>query len=113
MNKHKWYNEIVAWAMGCQIEQSLEKASGWTDWHDVVTPTFYKSGAEFRIKATVKEPKMGRCLICHSKVNLDEEMPQPEKKYLYMYNASNGNVQMRQEYIVSRNYLGKIEVQDD
>jgi hypothetical protein len=118
MNKHKWYNEIVAWAMGCQIEQSLEKASGWTDWHDVVTPTFYKSGAEFRIKATVKEPKMGRCLICHSKVNLDEEMPQPkEKKYLYVFhNVAEGKYELGNAphpAMQHRPIIGKIEVQDD
>ena len=50
MTKHKWHKEIKAWADGAEIEQTLEKASGWTDWHDVVTPVFYTKGAEFRIK---------------------------------------------------------------
>jgi len=116
MNKHKWYNEIVAWAMGSEIEQSLENASGWTDWHNVVTPTFYTSGAEFRIKPIVKEPKTGRCLICHSKVNLDEEMPQPkEKKYLYVY-IFNGTAMLTETHSGAASggrYMGKIEVQDD
>ena len=107
MNKHKWYKEIQAWSEGAEIEEF-----SYGVWEERDQPKWHLN-YQYRIKATVKEPKTGRCLICHSKVNLDEEMPQPEKKYLYMYNASNGNVQMRQEYIVSRNYLGKIEVQDD
>jgi len=57
MTQHKWAKEIHAWADGAEIEQSLENASGWTGWHIVVTPTFYTSGAEFRIKPQPKEPQ--------------------------------------------------------
>lgn len=49
--KHKWYNEIVAWAGGEKIE--VCKAGVWyqTDY-----PDFHHTGLEFRIKPQPKEP---------------------------------------------------------
>ena len=91
MAKHKWHKEICAWADGAVIEQTLEKASGWTDWHDVVTPTFYTSGAEFRIKPQPKEPK-----------------------YLYVINNW-GSLRLSEtkELRLNESYVGKIKLEID
>jgi hypothetical protein len=85
MNKHKWYNEIVAWAMGCQIE---EFAYG--EWEERDQPKWHLN-YQYRIKPQPKQPK-----------------------YLYFYNAG-GRVSCEKDKIEGWGsvYLGKIEVQDD
>jgi len=104
MTQHKWHKEIKAWADGAEIEQSLENASGWTDWHNVVTPTFYTSGAEFRIKQQPVEI-----------VASGQPFRFKEKKYLYVY-IFNGTAMLTETHsgaASGRRYMGKIEVQDD
>ena len=63
MKKHKWYNEIVAWASGAEIEcrffeQPTSKSNGfWTEW-ELMTSTYRFSEDdwwEFRIKHTPQE----------------------------------------------------------
>ncbi len=107
MSKHKWAKEIHAWADGAEIEQSLENASGWTDWHNVVTPTFYTSGAEFRIKQQPVEV-----------VASGQPFRFKEKKYLYVYKGQGYQYNLSSEKYATGSaymgaYIGKIEVQDD
>ena len=89
--KHKWHDEIVAWAKGCQIEAL--KAGIWfgTDY-----PQWDDDGCKFRIK------------------------PQPkQKKYLYVWHELNYGKAYITANVSASNvpagyaYLGKIEVQDD
>ena len=100
MTQHKWAKEIHAWADGAEIEQSLENASGWTDWHNVVTPTFYTSGAEFRIKQQPKEKKYLYVYQLGFEFKLS-----PLKKELMQFSAGDRAGDFK--------YVGKIEVQDD
>ena len=105
MTQHKWHKEIKAWADGAEIEQSLENASGWTDWHNVVTPTFYTSGAEFRIKQQPVEV-----------VASAHAFRFKEKKYLYAYiDTRFGKIEFSTEWdkTSAMPLIGKIEVQDD
>jgi hypothetical protein len=131
MMKHKWHDEIVAWAGGAEIEQTLEKADGWTDWHDVVTPTFYTKGAKFRIK-----PQQVPYWLCCGDIDrghknhhhqatyfgtADEHskrcggtVTQKEPKYLYVVNNW-GSIRLSstKELQLNEYCIGKIEVQND
>ena len=57
MNKHKWYNEIVAWAEGKPIQYKIRNKSVWNDWQDSTysnIPSF-NGDIQFRVKPnTVK-----------------------------------------------------------
>lgn len=56
MQKHKWYNEIVAWASGAEIEiRFLNSRNIWGNWHSKKTPQWDTSEkTEYRIKPTPK-----------------------------------------------------------
>jgi hypothetical protein len=84
--KHKWHDEIVAWAGGAEIEAKEKVFGEWLSINDV--PNWNEERLEFRIK------------------------PQPkEKKYLYVYYRD--KVYFLQDKDASnRYYIGKIEVQD-
>ena len=87
--KHKWHDEIVAWAGGCEIE-SMSKDIGFTTDY----PMWHANDYQFRIK------------------------PQPkEKKYLYVYFVYGRELLFRQSIVTSGHdfaqYIGKIEVEND
>jgi len=56
MNKHKWYNEIVAWAEGKTIQCRYKNTSiKWEDYNFECIPPFNNVDLEFRVKPnTVK-----------------------------------------------------------
>ena len=95
--KHKWHDEIVAWAGGAEIEAKFNKWDGWSDWElQKGGFVWFEKEAEYRIK------------------------PQPkEKKYLYVWQELNYG----KAYITASSnhscapaghgYVGKIEVNDD
>ena len=58
MQKHKWYNEIVAWAMGAEIEVLSNNDT----WGVQKKPTWAKE-CEYRIKPQPKEPQYLYCFI--------------------------------------------------
>jgi len=89
-NRHKWYNEIVAWAMGCQVEEF-----SYGVWEERDQPKWHLN-YQYRIK------------------------PQPkEKKYLYVWHELNYGKAYITANVSASNvpagyaYLGKIEVKDD
>ena len=84
-NKHKWYNEIVAWAGGAEIECFVA-----SEWYGTDYPNWDENN-EFRIKPQPKEPQ-----------------------YINVYGyLENKNITFRQQ--IGMPYIGKIklEVQDD
>ena len=87
--KHKWHDEIVAWAKGCQIEY-FSAGYGW----QVTNNPEWCEESEYRIK------------------------PQPkQKKFLYviMYDGHLNSVRLSQYSRLGEDefIFGKIEVQDD
>ena len=52
MMKHKWHDEIVAWAKGCQIEY-FSAGYGW----QVTNNPEWCEESEYRIKPQPKQPK--------------------------------------------------------
>ena len=52
MAKHKWHNEIVAWANGADIEYAL---TGIFRWHETSNPHWDDLRLSFRIKPPVKD----------------------------------------------------------
>lgn len=56
MAQHKWYNEIVAWASGAEIEiRFLNSKNIWGQWHSKRTPQWDTSErTEYRIKPQPK-----------------------------------------------------------
>ena len=87
MTKHKWHDEIVAWASGAEIE-ALKAGI----WFETDYPTWDGGDYQFRIKPQPKQPK-----------------------YLYVTDGVNGVKFWRepqyQEHASQYN-IGKIEVQD-
>lgn len=57
MQKHKWYNEIVAWAAGAEIEWAYGSATTWYDCLGNDIPDFENENLLFRIKPQPKEPQ--------------------------------------------------------
>jgi hypothetical protein len=58
VQKHKWYNEIVAWASGAEIEWRTNNGSMHTEWKEAgEIPNWHIGIAEFRIKPQPKEPQ--------------------------------------------------------
>ena len=57
MAKHKWYNEIIAWADGEEIQFRPFKAFDSTAWEIDKHPLWDANLSEFRIKPQPKEPK--------------------------------------------------------
>jgi len=91
VQKHKWYNEIVAWASGVEIEFKDQYAELW---HRAEEPKWYED-REYRIKPQPKEPQ-----------------------YMYVYRmAGQHNVEFRfwDTKTDAPTYVGKIklEVDDD
>ena len=85
--KHKWHDEIVAWAGGAEID-----AKSADNWFTDDYPSWNNSDYEFRVK------------------------PQPkEKKYLYVYKDSVGKLVFIQDDLTINGWIlfGKIEVLDD
>ena len=89
MKKHKWYNEIVAWASGAEIEMRATFTQGWnqidnSDWN---TELFV-----YRIKPQPKEPQ-----------------------YLYVYEDIGGiNITSDKNYATKdMEYIGKIKLEVD
>ena len=84
--KHKWHDEIVAWAGGQKVEECKAGI-----WYETDYPDFNAKGHEFRIKPQPKEPQ-----------------------YINVYGyLENKNITFRQQ--IGMPYIGKIklEVQDD
>ena len=87
MSKHKWHNEIVAWANGSEVEY-FSAGYGW----QVTNKPEWCEESEYRIKPQPKQPK-----------------------YLYAY-IFNGAAILTETHSGAANggrYIGKIEVQDD
>ena len=56
--KHKWHDEIVAWAGGAEIEAKFNKWDGWSDWElQKGGFVWFEKEAEYRIKPQPKQPK--------------------------------------------------------
>ena len=86
MNKHKWHDEIVAWAGGAEIEV-CDVPGGWVE---TKNPTWTTS-LSYRIKPQPKQPN-----------------------YLYCYFVNGENKIYPNKYErPNMKYIGKIEVQDD
>lgn len=51
--KHKWHDEIVAWAGGKEIEYTDDGST----WYDITNPNWSNTTLKFRIKPTPKEPQ--------------------------------------------------------
>jgi hypothetical protein len=85
--KHKWYNEIVAWANRAEIE-----SNGGCGWFRDASPDWNDDDYEFRIKPSVKEPQ-----------------------YLYVYrNHLSEHLFRTLEYVnKSETYIGKIKLEDE
>ena len=95
MQKHKWYNEIVAWAAGAEIQfKDSHDRNEWFDCTDNEPTWETVDFLEYRIKPQPKEPQ-----------------------YLYVYADFRGDLQITDntEYANSHKVLGKIklEVDDD
>lgn len=91
MTKHKWANEIIAWAMDADTVECryLNEDSEWGE-NKVGIELFGNAYYEFRIK------------------------PQPkEKKFLYAYQSANNVVFSISKQVGNQFYLGRIEVQNE
>jgi hypothetical protein len=87
MTKHKWHDEIVAWAGGAEIEIN----DGPTGWRLVDKPSWHTvSSVEYRIKPQPKQPK-----------------------YLYVHIDANGNPYLKTDLFNGSQFIGKIKVQDE
>ena len=97
MTKHKWHDEIVAWAGGAEID--AKSADNWFTDDD---PSWNNSDYVFRIKP----PDIYKCQkqTCSAL---------KEKKYLYAFQSGWSVVFSIVRNENSQFYLGKIEVLDD
>ena len=90
--KHKWYNEIVAWAGGQKVEVKHRDQFNWNPVQNIADFASQDLNFTFRIKPQPKQPK-----------------------YLYVYNID-GKYELGGEPHPAMHYcpiIGKIEVQDD
>jgi hypothetical protein len=85
--KHKWYNEIVAWANGAEIE-----SNGGCGWFRDASPDWNDDDYEFRIKPSVKEPS-----------------------YLYVFRDHKGEQVLRTHTGQNKQdtYIGKIKLEEE
>jgi hypothetical protein len=60
MNKHKWYNEIVAWAEGKTIQYKHGDTSVWKDYTYSNTPSF-KDEIQYRVKPNIVKFRLYEC----------------------------------------------------
>ncbi len=95
MKRHKWYNEIVAWADGAEIE--FKDEADLNEWLDTDVPFWDDGeGIEYRIKPQPKEPQ-----------------------YLYVYygrlsnNASGYFFEQQRLSGIEGGYIGKIKLEVD
>ena len=91
MTKHKWYNEIVAWASGAEIEFRLPTGT-WKLCDASEEPPQWLENVEYRIKPQPKEPQ-----------------------YLYVY-ADIGGIDITSDKNFATKdmqYLGKIKLEVD
>ena len=90
--KHKWHEEIKAWADGAEIEYKNSFDPTISGWQTVANPDWVGLEFKFRIKPQPKQPK-----------------------YLYAY-IFNGTAMLTETKAGAANggrYIGKIEVNDD
>jgi len=59
--KHKWHDEICAWAAGKKIEH---RWIGDMDWQEVKNPVWTSCDLDFRIKPTPQEPQYLYAWVC-------------------------------------------------
>jgi len=91
MKPHKWYNEIVAWASGAEIEYAVANSLNY-EWHPLDSvDRFEHRNTNFRIKPQPKEPQ-----------------------YLYVYGDEGGLnfSQWHTKFSNSTPYIGKIKLED-
>jgi len=70
MNKHKWYNEIVAWAEGKPIQYKIERETDiWKDFKFKTTPPFDKYEIQFRVKPNTVKYRLYLCNYTDDIVN--------------------------------------------
>ena len=97
--KHKWHDEIVAWAGGQKVEECKAGI-----WYETDYPDFNAKGHEFRIKPQdIFKCQKQACPALK------------EKKYLYVYNRD-GKYELGGEPHPAMHYcpiIGKIEVVND
>jgi hypothetical protein len=87
MTKHKWHDEIVAWAGGAEIEWFNNETQQWRPCNYMFE---WNTACTYRIKPQPKQPK-----------------------YLYVYGVGDEDFRISDRFINATNYNGKIEVQDD
>jgi hypothetical protein len=68
MNKHKWYNEIVAWAEGKTIQYKSRDTSVWQDYTCSNTPSF-NGEIQFRVKPNTVKYRLYLCNYTDDIVN--------------------------------------------
>ena len=101
MKRHKWYNEIVAWADGAQIEYRGQYPNGtWNEWTIVKYPSWDDDheGKQYRIKS---------------------QSPSPQ--YLYVISDNCGNLRITKDKddvdnldnSFDSSYIGKIKLEVD
>jgi len=89
--QHKWYNEIVAWADGAEIEYRDITSFDYATWKKARDPITWISSGEYRIKPQPKEPK-----------------------YLYVYNdGGDAFTSFEKPPTNCANYIGKIKLEVD
>jgi hypothetical protein len=92
MSKHKWYNEIVAWASGAEIEYRHSD----DNWYAMKNPSWNNQYLEYRIKPQPKEPQY--LYVYYGKLN------DGGKGYFFE--------QQRVPYI-ENGYIGKIKLENE
>jgi hypothetical protein len=60
MNKHKWYNEIVAWAEGKTIQYKATNGI-WKDCNFINIPPSFNGEFEFRVKPNTVKFRLYEC----------------------------------------------------
>ena len=77
MNKHKWHDEIVAWASG----EEIEWRRGIDDWQPKLHEYWYTDDdLEYRIKPTPKEPQYLYVMESGSSYSLFDSPTHPHPK---------------------------------
>ena len=132
--KHKWHDEIVAWAGGAEIE--CRRGTG--VWYSVDCPDFNNvADIQFRIKPIII-PQTSQQIVKEMTKRFEEELREKEKafreaieevkvkhqfiekpqlkqkKYLHFILQPNGSILLRTQPVLcgGEEYFGKIEVQD-
>ena len=72
MMKHKWHDEIVAWAGGAEIEFKNSFDPTISGWQTVANPDWIGLEFKFRIKPQPKQPKYLYVVRNHDGLELSE-----------------------------------------